>query len=199
MDDSTLTPAAERLLQAAMALFAAQGYERTTVGEIQEAAGLTFGSGALYKHFASKEALLTTGIERFVAHARSQAELLDGLDDQPLDQALAAMARGAMASFARDADLLRIAWRDLEPFPALQERVRTGRIRAAFNDFGGWLGQQKAKGRVTAADPKAVAAVALSSLAFFQLLTHLLHDSPGGLSEKRFVAAWAEIFAGALA
>jgi len=32
MDDATLTPAAERLLAAAMTLFAEKGYERTSVG-----------------------------------------------------------------------------------------------------------------------------------------------------------------------
>ena len=72
MDDATLSPAAERLLAAAMTLFARNGYDRTSVGEIQEAAGLTFGSGALYKHFASKEAVLAEGMSRFVGHATAQ-------------------------------------------------------------------------------------------------------------------------------
>ncbi len=198
MSDRNLSPAAERLLAAAMQLFAEKRYDRTTVGEIQEAAGLTFGSGALYKHFASKEAVLKEGIERFVDHARSDRAGLAALDDLAIPEALTAIATQAMASFAGDRDALRIAWRDLEGFPELQELVRTERIRATFDQFGDWLAHQDTEGRISAHDPAAVAAVALSSLAFFQLLTFLLHDTPGGLSEGRFVAAWSELFAYAL-
>jgi AcrR family transcriptional regulator len=46
------------LVEAAARLFAEQGFEATSVAEIQAAAGLAPGSGALYKHFASKQALL---------------------------------------------------------------------------------------------------------------------------------------------
>jgi AcrR family transcriptional regulator len=49
----------ERILFEATRLFAERSYERTSVADVQEAAGLTRGSGALYKHFLSKEALLT--------------------------------------------------------------------------------------------------------------------------------------------
>lgn len=199
MSERNLSDSAERLLQVAGHLFAEKGYERTTVGEIQEGAGLTFGSGALYKHFPSKEAVLTEVIERFVDSAQSERRTLGSLDDVPLSDAMRTIAKGAMASFDRDSDALRIAWRDLEAFPELQEKVRTERIRATFDEFSSWLAHQSASGRMPAHDNQAVAAVALSSLAFFQILKYLLHDTPGGLDESRFVEAWTQIFVGALA
>jgi AcrR family transcriptional regulator len=195
MVEGNLTPAAERLLDAAMRLFAEKGYERTTVGEIQEAAGLTFGSGALYKHFPTKEALLAAGVDRFVEAARSERRMLTGLDDEPLVDALHAIGRLAMSAFEREKDALRIAWRDLENFPDLQEKVRSDRIRATFDDFSSWLRRQADMGRLVLDDSQAVAAVALSSLAFFQLLKHLLHDTPGGISEERFIDAWTTMIA----
>jgi AcrR family transcriptional regulator len=193
-----VSEAAERLLDAAMQLFAKKGYERTTVGEIQVRAGLTFGSGALYKHFPSKEAVLAAGVDRFVESARSERKVLGALDREPISVALITLARLAMASFDRDRDALRIAWRDLDQFPALQEKVRTERIRATFDDFATWLGQQAEARGIEALDSQALAAVALSSLAFFQLLKHLLNDTPAGVDEERFVAAWAQCFGGAL-
>jgi AcrR family transcriptional regulator len=198
MPPRNLTSAAERLLGAAMELFAEKGYERTTVGEIQEAAGLTFGSGALYKHFASKQAVLEEGIERFVESARSERRLLGSLDGPSIADALMTIAQLAMASFDRDSDALRIAWRDLEGFPALQEKVRTERIRATFDDFSAWLGHQADAGRVVPHDSQGVAAVALGSLAFFQLLKFLMHDTPAGVDERRFVEACTRLFVDAL-
>jgi AcrR family transcriptional regulator len=199
MPPGNLTPAAERLLDAAMRLFAEKGYERTTVGEIQEAAGLTFGSGALYKHFPTKEAVLAAGIDRFVEDARNERRVLNTLDDEPLVDALQAIGRQAMLAFDREKEALRIAWRDLEGFPDLQAKVRADRIRATFDDFSSWLRRQAELGRLVLDDSQAVAAVALSSLAFFQLLKHLMHDTPGGVSEERFVDAWTAIIAASAA
>jgi AcrR family transcriptional regulator len=198
MPERNLSPAAERILQAAMGLFAQKGYEQTTVGEIQEAAGLTFGSGALYKHFPSKEAVLAEGIERFVESARTQRKLLSELGDVAIGDALDLIATAAMLSFADDRDLLRIAWRDLEAFPELQERVRTDRIRATFDEFASWLAAAADRGDLTQHDSLGVAAVALSSLAFFQLLRFLLHDTPGGIDEQRFVSSWVQLVTKAL-
>jgi AcrR family transcriptional regulator len=195
MSEGNLSPAAERLLDVAMQLFAEKGYDRTTVGEIQEAAGLTFGSGALYKHFPSKEAVLAAGVDRFVEAARSERRVLTELDDLSLADALHAIGRLAMAAFDREQNALRIAWRDLENFPALQEKVRADRIRATFDDFSSWLGHQGELGRLEHDDSAAFAAVALSALVFFQLLKHLMHDTPGGVSEERFLDAWTSMVA----
>ncbi|MER9583782.1 helix-turn-helix domain-containing protein [Mesorhizobium sp. M0276] len=66
----------ERIVRAAIRLFGERGYDRTSVPDIQEAAGLSRGSGALYKHFSSKEDLLAAAIEQFVGTAREgRAEL----------------------------------------------------------------------------------------------------------------------------
>ncbi len=56
----------DRLLGAAMALFARQGYASTSIADIQQACGLSPGSGALYKHFPSKKALLREAARRQV-------------------------------------------------------------------------------------------------------------------------------------
>lgn len=198
MPERNRSDAAERLLEAAMRLFAAKGYERTTVGEIQEGAGLTFGSGALYKHFPSKQAVLAEGIERFVVSAKTERQRLRDLDDVPIADAMGTIATMTMSSFDRDRDALRIAWRDLDGFPHLQDKVRTERIRATFDDFAIWLGHEADVGRLQPHDSQAVAAVALSSLAFFQLLKFLMHDTPAGVDESRFIEAWTLVFVGAL-
>jgi AcrR family transcriptional regulator len=54
----------ERLVVEAMRLFSEQGYSQTSVAQIEQAAGLAAGSGALYHHFKSKEELVTAGIDR---------------------------------------------------------------------------------------------------------------------------------------
>src|SRR2546429_239307 len=47
-----------RILREAARLFAGKGFKGTTVAEIEAAAGLSPGSGALYAHFGTKEDVL---------------------------------------------------------------------------------------------------------------------------------------------
>ena len=180
-----LSEAAERLLDAAMALFA-------------DVLNRGRQDLVLIKHFPSKQAVLAEGVERFVEHARGQRRLLGDLDGKSVADAMMTVAKAAMKSFDRDSDALRIVWRDLESFPELQEKVRSERIRATFDDFSTWLGHEADVGRLQPHDSQAVAAVALSSLAFFQLLRFLMHDTPAGVDEDRFVDAWTALFVRAL-
>ncbi|MCL4413926.1 MAG: TetR/AcrR family transcriptional regulator, partial [Actinobacteria bacterium] len=54
-----------RIVEMAAALFASRGYMGTSIAAIEEAAGLTPGSGGLYRHFPSKEALLLAIMEGY--------------------------------------------------------------------------------------------------------------------------------------
>jgi AcrR family transcriptional regulator len=67
-----------RLVSAAVALFAEQPYDRTSVGDIAAAAGVT--KGAFYHHYAGKEELLRS----------IQRQLLDEM----IDSSAAIVARG---------------------------------------------------------------------------------------------------------
>ncbi|MFI8454421.1 TetR/AcrR family transcriptional regulator [Kitasatospora sp. NPDC085464] len=71
-----------RLAQAALELYAEQGYERTTVGEITARAGLT--ERTFYRHYADKREVLFFGTEmakellaRSVADAPAEASAMD--------------------------------------------------------------------------------------------------------------------------
>jgi AcrR family transcriptional regulator len=51
-------PTRQRIIDEAMRLFGEQGYAATTIAQIEAAAGLSPGSGSLYRLFPSKQALL---------------------------------------------------------------------------------------------------------------------------------------------
>ncbi|MET8682469.1 TetR/AcrR family transcriptional regulator [Streptomyces sp. NPDC004647] len=84
------TPVPQRLLAAATRLFADQGYDRTSVQEIVEAAGVT--KGALYHYFGSKDDLLHEIYGRVL---RLQQERLDEFAES--EAAVEERLRGAAA------------------------------------------------------------------------------------------------------
>jgi AcrR family transcriptional regulator len=71
----TVTPTRERLVNEAMRLFSTHGYQATSISQIESAAGLTAGSGALYHHFKSKEALLEAGINRQLDRRQAMSDI----------------------------------------------------------------------------------------------------------------------------
>src|SRR5258708_12462762 len=69
------TSTKDRLVTEAMRLFSQQGYRATSINQIEKAAGLVPGCGALYNHFKSKEALLTAGIDRQLDRRRAMHDI----------------------------------------------------------------------------------------------------------------------------
>jgi len=184
--------AADRILREAMRLFAERGYERTSIADIQAAAGLAPGSGALYKHFPSKEAVLAAGLDDFVAGAERARELIRTVPG-PADEALEVLARAAMRMLHDDTDVLRIVWRELEPFPELRDRVRERRMQSTYAALADWLRERAARGELRVEDPEATAAVLLGGLTSFTLFQTLLGEPPARLDDERFVLAWLRV------
>lgn len=85
------------LIAAAQALFLKQGYGQTGTPEIVKAAALT--RGALYHHFADKQALLEAVAEAEAAAIATDIEVATVSDRDPL-RALAAGGRAFLAAMA---------------------------------------------------------------------------------------------------
>ena len=186
------SPAAERILREAMRLFAEHGYERTSIADIQAAAGLAPGSGALYKHFPSKEAERAAGMDDFVAGAERARELIRTVPG-PAEDALSVLARAAMRMLQEDRDVLRIVWRELEQFPELLERVRERRMQTTYAALADWLRDRADRGELRVEDPAATAAVLLGGLTSFKVFHTLLGEPPARLDDERFVLAWLRV------
>src|ERR1700759_3943142 len=88
----------ERLLAEASRLFATQGYASTSVADIQLAAGMTAGSGALYKHFTSKEALLAEVVGLHIATVREGRRSFAETAPTELEPALRYLVAGVWAA-----------------------------------------------------------------------------------------------------
>ena len=183
----------------AMRLFAEHGYAATSVGDIQEAAGMTAGSGALYKHFPSKEALLQAGVSRFIAHGAVAATHLPDPDGDAVEPVLREIGAKVLQALAEDEGAMRVAWRDLPAFPELSRHFVEARLQFGFTQLADWLADLVESGRAEVEDPEATAAVLLGAPAFFRVMQAMLGESPGHVSDERFLEAWVRLASRALA
>ena len=180
----------DRFVSTAARLFAERGYAATSVADIQTALGMRPGSGALYKHFSSKRALLDEVVAVHLATMRAgHAAFADQVFDD-IEMALRFVADAVWTSMHRDRDVLRVLLRDLDDFPDLKERV-WAEIRANVYDvFTAWLTAQAGHGTVRADDQGATAAVLLASLTYAPILDALIGHTPGDVEPERFQEAW---------
>src|ERR1035438_2515970 len=152
----------DRMVEAGMTLFGERGYDATSVADIQVACGLTAGSGALYKHFPSKQALLAEGLHRYVASVgRSRVGLMEVLPDAPR-RALEVIADAVAAAMAGDGPVIRVVLRDLERFPDLLAELWDGLLAALYVEIADWLRALQGRGSVAITHPAAAAAVPLA-------------------------------------
>lgn len=117
----------ERLLAEATRLFAERGYDRTSVQEIVEAAGVT--KGALYHYFGSKEDLLH---EIYARVLRLQTERLDAIvaKDATVSQRLVEAAADVVVTSIQNLDDTVIFFRSMHQLsPEKQKTVRADRRR----------------------------------------------------------------------
>ncbi|MFG2985667.1 TetR/AcrR family transcriptional regulator [Streptomyces sp. NPDC048258] len=187
-----------RVVAEAMRLFGEQGYAKTTIAEIERAAGLSPGSGALYRHFRSKEELLAEGVRSKVAENAGLLALLGDMQAVaalPLRERLATLARAGLRRLDEERDLNRIVVRDLAAFPALLEEVREGEMRRIHAAVAQWLRMQAGAGE---RDWDALAVVLVGAVSHFWLLRDVFDSHPSGLDEDRLVAAFVDLAEGFL-
>ena len=188
----------QRIVAEAMRLFGEQGYAATTVAEIEAAAGLSPGSGSLYRHFPSKQALLAEGVRQQIAAGE---ELLSFIADPAgfatlgLSERLAVVARAGLRRLDQERDLSRLLVRDLARFPDLLAEMGREEIEPIYQVVAAWLAEQAGPGG-RGRDWPAVAAVLVNATSHYWLLGDIFGQDPAGITQDRYVAALVELAGG---
>ncbi len=133
--------AAGRLREAAMALYTEQGFERTTVAEIADRAGVT--ARTFFRHFADKREVLFAGseeLEQRMIGALAAAPPSAG----PMD-AIAAALLTVAELFADRRDYSRRRQAVIAATPELRERelIKMSSLATAFAEAHAMLGDRR--------------------------------------------------------
>lgn len=187
----------DRLLDAAIALFASQGYSSTSVADIQQACGLSPGSGALYKHFPSKKALLQEATRR---HVEQMDAMRNEYDRTRASDAKSALREGAEQIWARidnNSQLLRVMFREPEALDDMIDELWSAVAANAYQRTARALSAAKDAGVSHVEDPEATSTVLVAALAYLPIVQLLIRRTPGKLDADRFREAWLRLAEGA--
>jgi len=189
-------PTRERLLDAAMDLFAQRGYGATSVGAIEAAAGLAPRSGALYQYFAGKEALLAAAVERKIKTLDDLGPALEMLPLGDLKSELRLLARWNLKSLAERDALTRFVLRDAEHLPASLRRGLFERlVERPYAQVVAWVQQRIGPAAAGRTDVYALTLILVESMAAYTSLRAAFGRVPDGIDDDRFVEAWVDLVA----
>jgi AcrR family transcriptional regulator len=190
-----LPPTRERILDAALRLFATRGYEATSIGEIEQAAGLVPRSGALYKHFPSKRALIDAAlVERFT--------MLDSIDERielmplgDLPAELTLLARLALEELESEQLLCRLVMKEGDRFPELGDAFHAGIVDRGHRIAIAWLRNRTATLDRELPDVEATAQVMTDALVGYVLQETIFGNRTTRVGRERLINAWTRIVA----
>ncbi len=176
----------------ALQLFAAKGYGATSVADIQQAAGLAPGSGALYKHFSSKRALLEAAVASRIEKIVTAREEYDSGEPQGVVASVRTAGRLIWDNLTESEELLRVMLREPDELGDLDEKTWQIITDNAYARFADELVRSNASGRTLIPDPEAAAAVAIAGLSYFASLRALTNRTPGNVDDDRYFEAWVD-------
>ncbi len=188
------TPTRERLLDAALRLFAERGFQGTSVGDIEAAAGLTPRGGAFYKHFESKRRILEVALERHFDELDTTEAVVEFMPIGDWRAELTLLVRWSLHQLDRMQPLIRIIHREADTFPELVEEYRERIVRRGYALGSEWMKHKLKEVGLSDFDCDAYAALAVGAIVNYRVQEALLGEVPAEVSEERFVDAFLTLW-----
>ncbi len=169
----------QQIVEEAARLFNTHGFAGTSVNQVLDATGVA--KGALYNHFASKEALALAAFDHAVAPLRTMVDQALGGDAPPEDRILAMLEGVRQIAHHRalpgGCPLTNTAAEADDAFPELRAKA-IDLVRAWRTRLAGVLAEVASCGRyLLPAPPEELAGVMISMLQGAGLIAQLLGDA----------------------
>jgi AcrR family transcriptional regulator len=170
----------ERILDAAFDVIAEEGLSGFTMTEVERRVGLAVGTGSIYRHFPSKEALLKAAVEREVSRNRTVTHEARSAAQQvtdPLERS-AKVYKQMLDDLRRFDRLFGLMLSQGDRVPELREAIRAA-VQPREND--------------ATPEEQAVHAVAMAALGGYHLFSIMQGHPFDGIDEGEFVQMLARM------
>ena len=175
-----------------MRLFAERGYQGTTVGAIEEAAGLTPRAGGLYRHFRSKREVLDAALERHVSEISTMGGVMDLLPLGDLRSELTLLVRWLLVELEREREVVRVIEREGSDVPAFRDRFRDEVVEVGFREAAEFT-RRHLKETDLDYDPDVLAVTAVGTIVNFRRHEWTFGSPPMGLEEDHFATVLVDL------
>ncbi len=159
--------------QAALKLFATNGYRGTSIGDIEKAVGLAPRAGGFYRHFSSKDEILMQAMDAYEEEITQEIVKLGELKHLSPIEELTKMAVLTRDHAARQQHIRLILRQEGRSIPGVRERIHRFNKTDAWHFFLEWTRRQIGKRSI---DNE----VRLHTFQIFSTLALILYLQDGG-------------------
>jgi AcrR family transcriptional regulator len=192
---TTQTSTKERLVTEAMRLFSQQGYRATSITQIEKAAGLVPGCGALYNHFKTKEALLAAGIDRQLDRRRAMHDisaLFAGQGD--LHTELRLLCRYLLNVLDRESEFLQVAARAPHEQSNRLNNAYAALVDGLYSELTDWI--KGCAPTIDDSEARRIAVVGVNALLGKRASRIVFHSPQVDTPDEQYVSDWTAMLAG---
>jgi len=190
-------PAADRrrqIIEVAMALFSAKGFEGTTTREISRAAGVS--EAIIFRHFATKEDLYAAIIDFIIQGHCEQffSELKQAMDARDDAAVFETLAFRILETHKEEPALLRLLLFSSLEGHKLSQLFMVSQVRPVYQLLSGYIRQRTREGAFRKADAVVLVRGFLGMVSHHSLITLIYGDSFLRKSNRKMAQEFSKIF-----
>lgn len=183
----------QRLIESTLALVADRGFDGASVGDIEAGAGLAPRSGALYKYFDSKLAVLEAGLEQ---HLSAVGDVEVDVADMPLGEMagqVEVVVRWLLDELDRERLITHVIEREGDRLPALRDRMREGVSDRGYRIAAVFVHRWASSITDDPIDDEALAVLLIGAVINLRRSTWTFGSAPLGVDDERFVQTFVAL------
>lgn len=188
-----------QILQEAVRLFAERGYQETTVGDIEAAAGLTPRAGGFYRHFKSKQDALVQALRHFSDEFIAKTSIDDIIALKSPRAELLLIAHALMRHAQTHRPLRLLVQREAHKLPALRDAARRANKRLAALDVVPWLESVLQRSGRKKKNAREIGLMIFGPVLLYIYSLDRADPAFGIADPEQFLASWADHWAAWLA
>lgn len=190
------TDTRQRLIDATLGLVAARGFDGVSVGDIESEAGLAPRSGALYKYFDSKLAVLEAGLDQHLGSVGdAEVDFSGSAAVDPVAET-EAVARWLLAELDRERTITHVIEREGDRLPELRDRMREGISDRGYRIAAALI--ERWRPALPVDDLDSLAVILVGAIINFRRSTWTFGAPPLGLDDERFLETLVPTLVGLL-
>jgi AcrR family transcriptional regulator len=179
-----------RILRAALHLFASKGYDGTTTRDLAASAGVA--EGTLFRHFTNKKAILIEVASQ--GWVEILTDLLTELSEMANYQAVAQVMKRRMLNLPKNVDLFRVCFMEAQFHEELRDRIQKEVIVKMMDVAEAFFQTAMDKGIYRKMNPKIVAQIFLGMFTIAGFSDHTFIDGGSPQVLQEMAEGMADIF-----
>ncbi|MFB6346578.1 MAG: TetR/AcrR family transcriptional regulator [bacterium] len=177
----------EKIMDAALDLFTQTGFDRTTIGDIEEAAGLSPRSGAFYRHFDSKRDLLEVVLDRQIEDIEEMRNTLDMMPLGDFEAEVRFFVKWGLQLIKQGHRIYLTLIPLKQEFPELMQRFYDRVIEKSYDLAQEWAQRKQEDDRIEADNLDRVMVTVVNSMVQHQQISLLFGDPPAGIEDDEYI------------